>query len=572
MTEPEADPRIIPILENGRVVDIEARRDAHALRMLGAGDHAREERMLHGVECAGRLPVLLGAGFGHALARLLATHEGPVAVVDKEKNILSLTRTREALEPALTERVHWVCDDFSEAALQNLARWQSAHGGLPMLPLTHPFYLRLDRAYYAAVREGLLAGARFDFWSRARQPRFTRDSPRLLLITSRYFLMGEMVGACRRLNIPHFLLELRDDAVARTDFVRQLLTAVLEFRPDCVLTLNHLGVDKEGVLTDLLERLQLPLASWFVDNPHLILHLYRKVVSPWTTIFTWDADNIASLRDMGFEHVFYLPLGTDPSRFTPGRGKGASQWKTRVSFVGNSMIHKVGARLRAGRFPRDMLLRFRDVAARFDASAERSVPVFLEREYPPLYAAYADLPDDERRLAFETAVTWEATRQYRSRCVAQLLPFAPLIVGDKGWRTALRHASHPFRLHRELNYYTELPAFYALSEINFNCTSKQMKGAVNQRIFDVPAAGGFVLTDWREQMNALFEPEKEIIFYREPEEINGLISYYLKHPQSRKRTAEAARRRVLAEHGWEHRLRRLLECMRHVYGSPGARA
>ena len=70
------------------------------------------------------------------------------------------------------------------------------------------------------------------------------------------------------------------------EFVEELLRAVVEFKPDFVFTVNHLGVDREGVLIDLLARLELPLASWFVDNPHLILYVYDRLNSPWTSIFT----------------------------------------------------------------------------------------------------------------------------------------------------------------------------------------------------------------------------------------------------------------------------------------------
>lgn len=64
----------------------------------------------------------------------------------------------------------------------------------------------------------------------------------------------------------------------------------------------------------------------------------------------------------------------------------------------------------------------------------------------------------------------------------------------------------------------------------------QMKGAVNQRVFDVPAAGAFVLTDWREQMDELFEPGKEIVCYREPGEVPELIRWWLAHPDARRRS------------------------------------
>lgn len=179
--------------------------------------------------------------------------------------------------------------------------------------------MRLDRAWYGSLRKHLEASRKFDFWGKARQPRFRDDMPRLLLITSRYFLVGEVAAACGRIGVRQRTLTLESDEISSEDFVKSLLREALEFRPDAVLTLNHLGVDREGVLTELLAKLELPLVSWFVDNPHLVLHLYRGLSSPWMAIFTWDRDNIDSLRKQGFSHVFHLPLGTDPTRFRPGR-------------------------------------------------------------------------------------------------------------------------------------------------------------------------------------------------------------------------------------------------------------
>ena len=93
-----------------------------------------------------------------------------------------------------------------------------------------------------------------------------------------------------------------------------------------------------------------------------------------------------------------------------------------------------------------------------------------------------------------------------------------------------------------------------------------MKGAVNQRVFDVPAAGAFVLTDWREQMDELFEPGVEMACYRHPDEVPELTRRYLAHPAEREALIRAGRRRVLACHTWDRRLQKLIAVMRDIYG------
>lgn len=555
-------------------IDLEAAVGARSFAMLAPGGPERETAVVQALPSEHlntALPVLLGCGMGHALKLLLKRCSGPVAVVEKEHEIQKISGAIAALSPQDRQRVELVSTTDANEALMQLTHWQSRHNGLRLLPVALPFYLRLDRAYYGRMQKELSASARFDFWSRAAGPRFAGSQPRVLLLTSKYFLMGEVEGACRKLGIEHKLVHIKNDTVARTDFVEQLLEAVISFRPDCCITLNHMGVDVEGVLMDLLARLQLPLASWFVDNPHLIIHLYSRCVSPWTALFTWDADNIESLQAAGFEHVFYLPLGTDPDRFHPNKGASApATWQADLSFVGNSMVYKVGSRLKNGRFPRDLLLPFYKVSHAFMESEHRSVAQFLRDAFPQVFTCYEALPDNEAKLAYETAITWQATRLYRNGCVRRLLPLKPLIVGDDGWKVEFRHEPVQPRYLEALSYYTDLPRFYCRSLVNFNCTSKQMKGAVNQRIFDVPAAGSFVLTDWRPQMEQLFEPQ-EMICYREPDEAPELARYYLTHHTERQSIALRARERVLACHTWAHRLQTLLEHMRQVYGTPVAK-
>jgi spore maturation protein CgeB len=197
-------------------------------------------------------------------------------------------------------------------------------------------------------------------------------------------------------------------------------------------------------------------------------------------------------------------------------------------------------------------------------SGTLSVARFLDEQHPIQAAAFKTLPDMDMRLAYETLITWQATLLYRLQRVKRLLPFRPLLAGDPGWHELLPAADWDY--HPELNYYDQLPTFYPATRINFNCTSQQMKGAVNQRVFDVPVCGGFLLTDHRRQMENLFEPGREIVCYAEPDEIPDLIRRYLSRDKDRQRIVAAARRRILAEHTYDLRLESLVGIMRRTYG------
>ncbi len=396
------------------------------------------------------------------------------------------------------------------------------------------------------------------------QPKFRGKMPRILLLTSQYFIMGELVAAMERLGVPHRLLDLAAKEMDLREFVELMTNTLVEFKPDVVLTVNHLGVDREGVLMSILNQLKVPLASWFVDNPHLILDAYSNLDVGRTILFTWDADTVESLHDMGFEAVHHLPLGADPHRFRPEGREVPDELKARVSFVGNSMKKKTEMRFVAAQPSFLMVEAGFDIAEGFVESGDRTVREYMRRERPDVLSDMDRLPR-ERVLAYETYLTWLATCLYRRECIMRTMPFEPLIVGDKGWKEIYKHVQG-WRYHKELRYYDELPDFYLASDVNFNCTSKQMKGACNQRVFDVPCCGAFLLTDHRDQIEDLFEPGAEVVFYRTLDEIPELLEKYLHDAEARSKVAEAGRKRVLAEHTYDHRICTLLDKLNQTLG------
>ncbi len=561
--------RVEPVAENGVLTDLRFALKDKTWSLWGREGLRREEdlaRTFTQAPAPGGLPVLVGSGLGVCLGLLLETQDGPVAVLDKEGAVLAVTGLKEKY--AGNPRVFFVSEAEPEAALAALTRWQAEQGGGVLRPLAIPLYFRLDPAYYRSLALRLAEAQNLDFWGRARYPKFKTHPARVLLLSRPYFLYREIEAALARLGAEIRVLDIGQGPTGREGFVEELLALVVEFKPDFVLTVNHLGLDREGRLSTLLARLELPLASWFVDAPRLILHQYQDLAGPWTAIFTWDRDTVQPVREMGFDQVFHLPLATDHTRFKPGvplpANLSARELTAPVAFVGNSMQAQVAERLKAGGFTGILAGSLGAVGRAFAGSGLAGVPGFLARDFPEEHAAFLALPGNEQRLHYEALITWEATRVYRADCVARILPFGALVAGDQGWKNVLPPGG--WRLHKGLDYYAELPAFYGMGAIQLNTTSRQMRGAVNQRVFDVPAAGGFLITDRREAMAELFEPGREVVCYDNPAEIPGLVERYLADAPGRAKISQAARKRILAEHTYEQRLTALIGVMRGLYG------
>lgn len=86
--------------------------------------------------------------------------------------------------------------------------------------------------------------------------------------------------------------------------------------------------------------------------------------------------------------------------------------------------------------------------------------------------------------------------------------------------------------------YSETQTVYANSKINLNITSLQFDTAVINRVIDIGAAGGFVLTDWKSDLEKITSVA-QAISYRTLDELNHKIDYYL-HPDHEPERLELA--------------------------------
>ncbi|MDR1921127.1 MAG: glycosyltransferase [Candidatus Adiutrix sp.] len=387
------------------------------------------------------------------------------------------------------------------------------------------------------------------------RPAGRRRLERTLICQSGYFLDREIMNASRAIGLETAAWNFKRELTGSDKNFQTFLGLIKSFRPDLVLTVNHLGFDGQGILDDVFSRLKLPAASWFVDSPAFILKDRPPAPSPFVSVFSWDRDYLPFLKSQGFEKAHYLPLAADENFFRPAARPAAPS--RRIAFVGDTLTAATEKYLEKLGLERGAL-----------AETDKAALSFLER--PGLWpepealsglAAILGLAETPGRLAdLAGLVTWRASRLYRLK-ILKALPASELAVaGDENWRGLLNIPAGA--VGPPLDYYTELCPYYQGSAVNLNITSAQMKTGLNQRVFDVPAAGGFLLTDRRAQLEELFEPGLEAVAYDGPEEAAELAAWYAKRREPRERVARAARRKVLARHLYRFRLAELVETVR----------
>ena len=72
--------------------------------------------------------------------------------------------------------------------------------------------------------------------------------------------------------------------------------------------------------------------------------------------------------------------------------------------------------------------------------------------------------------------------------------------------------------------------------------------ASNMRLYEATGVGSCMLTDWKVNLPDLFEPEVEVVTYRDADECVEKVRYMLAHDDQRQAIAAAGQRRTLKDH------------------------
>lgn len=383
--------------------------------------------------------------------------------------------------------------------------------------------------------------------------KLTGASPRMLVLESRYWLDTACIHAAQTMGWEVRRTPVHMQGKMPREKVEGLLRALVEFRPDFILTINLSGMDETGLFARLFADLGVPYVTWFADDPRTILMGRTCYASDYAVALTWERAYTEYLRDCGFAEVHTLPLAADLAVFN---AEPADHWPGPPAFVGNSMVDFAEREWEWLRERPDLEAAVLDAFARGAVTRER----FAKGVGAMLDPAVAGTLDAEASRHIEMVCFIEGTRRVRRAMAEAVTPEGAIMHGDPAWATLVSHHGPP------IDYTEELPAFYRACPVNLNTTSIQMATTVNQRVFDCPAAGGFLLTDHQTALEDLFDVEKEMATYHDHGELVDLLRFYRDHPAERVAMTRRARTRILGEHTYTHRLKTIEAIIRARYG------
>ncbi|MBR0093364.1 MAG: glycosyltransferase, partial [Lachnospiraceae bacterium] len=322
-------------------------------------------------------------------------------------------------------------------------------------------------------------------------------------------------------------------------------------------------------VSEVCQICRVPYVCWTVDCP--VMELFSPALAnDCNRVFLFDRAQYECFAPRaGKRNVYHLPLATNPARWDQVIADAGEDAKERfgaeVSFVGSLYTEK-----NRYREIRDELREY--TKGSLDALAEAQTHLYgyafleerltgdiiqeLEALVPAMRGALcAGDAKAKRAYSAHMLLDWEATQRERVRLLESVAQRFALSLYTHSDASFVPHA----KVRPGVQTLTEMPLVFRYSKINLNITMRSIEKGLPLRIFDICGAGGFLLTNYQEELAEQYAIGEEVECFASEEELLDKIAFYLENDDARERIARKGYERTRAEHTYFHRMHAMIQ-------------
>lgn len=293
--------------------------------------------------------------------------------------------------------------------------------------------------------------------------------------------------------------------------------------------------------------------SWVYDNPQKEL-FFDCVLFPTNNIFVFDQKQKQDLEQIGVKNVHHAPLAISEMKVLKALEDKPKNYISDISFVGQlygisflgDIMSKASSKVQDDlmevieRFfinwnenddfygsASDELIDFLDRYENYKLKTE--APLMKTSQYYEA-AFLARILAREERIAIlnELSNVYKVNLYTRDTDLDGINPTVN-IIGGVGYDKAV------YRVYRD-------------SKINLNITLHCITSGLSQRVFDVMAAGGFLVTNYQKEVEEFFTIGEDLVVYHNYQELKQIVDYYLEHEEEREAIARSGQKKVMEKH------------------------
>lgn len=314
------------------------------------------------------------------------------------------------------------------------------------------------------------------------------------------------------------------------------------------------------------EKYEVKYAIYGMDSPMYATWNEDVFQSEHCYLFYFDAKEYRTVKELGCKNAYYLPLAADLLRSSNLviTDEEIKKYQCDISFVGSlysENLYDECVQDFPERFQELFATIMEGAAFRWDGG-ERIEPFLTKEVVEAIERICPKITENMKCFEYNMSAAYYIKQWLFSRKMTNIerTLLLNLIAEQYDLHLYTREKEIvPPNIKRfpEINNLEAYKIFYS-SKINLNMTLRSIESGVPLRIFDIMSVGGFVLSNWQEEMTELFEEDKEIVLFKTPEEMIEKIDYYLAHEKERIRIGINGYLKIKNCYTYEHQLQKLL--------------
>lgn len=317
-------------------------------------------------------------------------------------------------------------------------------------------------------------------------------------------------------------------------------------------------------ISDVCEKYHCKYIGWVYDSP-LVPLFHKSVRNPCNYLFIFDHKEYEYFTSYGIPHLYYLPLAANIARtgMIDITAEDEQQFSCDISFVGN-LYRDNSYNALLPYFSEDIKCEFKLYLLRNLCKWSKSKPWprvsqaacdFMRQTFQAENWVHMDMDLDlfigiavlSRKLAELDRITVLNT-------LAELHSVHLYTYSDHSYLDKVH-------VHPGIDYEVNMNKIFYLSKINLNITLPSIETGIPQRIFDILGCGGFLLTNYQEELEDLFVIGEDLEVYRDLDELKEKTAYYLQHEKERIKIAMNGYQKVRKYHSYTNRMKHILKIM-----------
>ena len=349
------------------------------------------------------------------------------------------------------------------------------------------------------------------------------------------------------------------DAKNGENLCKRIVEKIIEERIQIVFSFNYYPVVATAVQASRIR-----YVCWVYDSPAVYLYS-MTVFFPGNYIFHFDSTEVERMRKDGIRHVYYLPLAANVEIYDSIQPDEEQyrKYSADIAMLGSLYGEKYGYFSRFTQFD-DHLKGFLDgiVNVQENLYGVNILEKVLTEDIMQHILKTVPLTS-EKGDGYDTA-EWDFANYYLAMRVTEQERRHILAALAKHYDVALYTASDTSGLEGIRNmgsveYYRAAPLAIKSAKINMNITLRSIQAGIPLRVMDIMGCGGFVLSNYQEDLCREFVPGEDFIYYDSIRDAVDKAGYYLEHEDERRQIASNGYQKVKKYHNFYRKCREMIK-------------